>query len=161
MEKVKEVLVNAGSREANVKIFKINNPDKLQDLSRVYVIATNSEKKVPLIYNSKRNIWGFPGGHIKEGESVENAASRESIEEIKKTIKNCESKFLLINKIDEEEEKNQVVCFANIGKDSTKFQDEYESVKKIVYVEIDEIIQKIGNRNLWESIISELNNWMS
>ena len=160
MKKIKEILIKAGLRKVNVQIFKINNSDKLQNLSRVYIIAVNQSKKVPLIYNSKRNIWGFPGGHIEKGESVNDAALREGVEEIKKTIKNCESRFMLVNKIDETEDENQIICFATIGENSTKFQDKHESVKEVVYVEIDEVIQKIGNRNLWEPIISELKNWI-
>ena len=161
MEKLKTAKIIAGSREVNVEVYGLEDKDELSNLSRVYVIAVDKNKSVPLIYNSKRDIWGFPGGHVDEGESCSQTASRECIEEIKKTINDCQPKFLLINKIDNEEEENQVVCFAKIGRECTDNVDENESVKKVIYVPIGEIISKIGNEDLWGLIVDNFKLWIN
>jgi 8-oxo-dGTP pyrophosphatase MutT (NUDIX family) len=160
MEKIKTTIISIGINTIEVELYNIEEKDNIEDISRVYVVAIDEEGKVPLIYNSKRDIWGFPGGHIEKGESIIAAANRECIEEIKKSIKNCEQKFLMINQLDENKNEKQVICFAKIGQDSVEFIDENESIKKIVYLQIDEIIQKIGNENLWRPIITEFNNWV-
>jgi len=156
MKKIKTSSVFAGSRKVDVDIYALNEDNKLVDLSRVYIVAIDKKNNVPLVFNSKRNIWGFPGGHVEKGESFMNTAMRESIEEIKKKINNCQQKFLLINKIDGEKEEKQVVCFAEIGEDCNDFADENESVKEVVYTPISEIISKVGNKDLWDPIIDEL-----
>ncbi len=160
MKKIKETKVNIGTKEVIVGIYGLDNSDELKDLSRVYVVAVDADNNVPLIYNSKRDIWGFPGGHVEEGESIDKAALRESIEEIKKTITKCAYKFMLINKIDNEKEEKQIICFARVGEDSTDFKDENESVKQVIYTPISEIISKIGNEELWNVIIESLNEWV-
>ena len=48
--------------------------------TKVYGI-TFFENKLILIYNSKRDIWGLPGGTIEQGESLKEALSREILEE--------------------------------------------------------------------------------
>ena len=150
------VKVNAGSREVEVNLFDLEEGDKIENLSRVYVIALDGDQKVPLIYNSKRDIWGFPGGHIEKDESFKESALRECIEEIKRTINTCKKKFLLVNKIDGEKEENQVVCFAKLGKKCENYKDENESVTNVKYFNTDEIISKIGNEELWNPIINSL-----
>ncbi|MFA4960080.1 MAG: NUDIX hydrolase [Candidatus Pacearchaeota archaeon] len=108
----------------------------------------------------KKRYLGFPGGHVEEGESVIETANRECIEEIKKNIQGCELKFLMINKIDDNKKEKQIICFAKIGDDSEEYIEENESVKKIVYAPINEIISKIGNGDLWSPIIESFKKWI-
>jgi ADP-ribose pyrophosphatase YjhB (NUDIX family) len=159
MKKINTHKIIVGQKKVKVDLYKINKNDNLNNLSRVYVIASDKNKKIPLIYNSKRKIWGFPGGHIEKGESYLNTALRECIEEIKKTIKKCQEKFLLINKIDSKKKEKQIICFAKISEECENFIDENESVNKIIYTPIDKIISKIKNKNLWEPILNQFKEW--
>ena len=58
----------------------------------------NGEWKVFLILHKEGNHWGFPKGHKKEGESSEQAASRELYEETGLRIE----KFLLKESLSEQ-----------------------------------------------------------
>lgn len=160
MEKIKTTSISIGGISVWSELYKISKDEGFESLSRVYVIAIDKNKEVPLIYNSKRNIWGFPGGHIERGESVAESANRECIEEIKKSIKDCEQKFLMINKLDGDKKEKQIICFARIGEDNEEYIEENESIKKVVCVPTEEIIFKIGNRNFWEPVIKEFKEWI-
>lgn len=159
MEKIQDCVVNLGSSEVKVYIFSLDDNDELLDISRVYVIARGASGNIPLIYNSKRDIWGFPGGHVEEGESVERAANRECIEEIQRSISNCTPRFLLLNKIDDKTEEKQIVCFANIEEKNDSLKDDNESVNRVEYLSFDEVKKRLGNLDLWDSILEDFSMW--
>ncbi|AGI48429.1 ADP-ribose pyrophosphatase [Thermoplasmatales archaeon BRNA1] len=46
----------------------------------VYTVAFQGERFL-MVYNEKRKGWEMPGGHVREGESREDAAKREFLEE--------------------------------------------------------------------------------
>lgn len=46
----------------------------------VYTVAFRGDKFL-MVWNPKRKGWEMPGGHIKKGETVEEGASREFLEE--------------------------------------------------------------------------------
>ena len=54
------------------------NPDDTGDT--VYTVAFQGERFL-MVYNRKRKGWEMPGGHVRRGESPEDAARREFIEE--------------------------------------------------------------------------------
>ena len=159
MRKLKESVVFMGSNKTKVYLYKLSTDDEVVNISRVYVLAMDDSKKIPLIYNSKRNIWGFPGGHVEESESIQEAANRECIEEIERSIVRCESKFLLVNKLDTKIEEKQLICFAFLGKKNNSLKDNAESVSKIKYLSIEEIKTKLGNSELWAPIFEDFNLW--
>jgi len=49
-------------------------------LPTVYAIAFNGDRFL-MIFNEKRGGWEMPGGRIEDGESAEDAAKREFLEE--------------------------------------------------------------------------------
>jgi ADP-ribose pyrophosphatase YjhB (NUDIX family) len=159
MKKIMILPVTVGANEGKVEVYKLDENDILSDLSRVYIIAIDKNKELPLIYNSERGIWGFPRGHIKKGESYINAALRECAEGINRIIENCQQKFLLVNKIDGEKEEKQIVCFAKVGKKCIDYTDKNESVKKVIYTPISKVISKMGNKELWNPILNSFEVW--
>lgn len=61
--------------------------------------------------------WSFPGGHVEFGESLEDCASREVLEETGIRIKNIQ-KFAFTNDIFEKENKHYITCFLKADYDS-------------------------------------------
>jgi len=60
-------------------------------------IVKNKEGKYLITQSPKWKRWVFPGGHIKEGESIEEAAARELLEET--GIKGSNPKHLLTGEL--------------------------------------------------------------
>jgi ADP-ribose pyrophosphatase YjhB (NUDIX family) len=116
MEKISTREIKIGEKIIPVSIYSIKEDEKVENFSRVYVVVADNEGKVALIYNSKRKIWGFPGGHPEEDETIKETAQRECVEEIKYSIKDCEPKFVLYNK--QRDNGKLRYCFARIDKDS-------------------------------------------
>jgi 8-oxo-dGTP diphosphatase len=57
-----------------------------------YVIIFNNKLEILMVKSSLSNVkisgkWGFPGGHVKYGESMEEAINREVEEEVNISIK--------------------------------------------------------------------------
>ncbi len=160
MEKISTREIKIGEKIIPVSIYSIKEDEKVENFSRVYVVVADNEGKVALIYNSKRKIWGFPGGHPEEDETIKETAQRECVEEIKYSIKDCEPKFVLYNKLDDNKEETQIICFAKIDKESNEFVDENESVKEIKFVNVENVREKIGNADLWEDILQGFKDWL-
>ena len=54
--------------------------------SSVYTVAFRDDEFL-MVYNPKRRGWEMPGGHIRRGESPEEAAVREFVEEAGYSVK--------------------------------------------------------------------------
>lgn len=160
MEKISTNNVRVGEKVVLVTVYKIEEVEKIKDISRVYVLAGNEKGEVALIFNSKREIWGFPGGHPNENETIKESAQRECIEEINYSIKNCELKYVLSNKLDDNKEELQAICFAKINEVSKEFVDEDESVSEVKFVTTDKILEEVGNSELWKDIIQGYSEWL-
>lgn len=65
--------------------------------------------------------WAFPGGHLEFGESLEDCAKREVMEETGITIKNIK-KFIFTNDIFKEENKHYITCYVKTDYDSGEVQ---------------------------------------
>ena len=63
-----------------VQLFDLGYCDE-SEYTRVVCVSKYKGKHV-FCYNSKREGWEIPGGHIEEGETWEEAAKREMYEEI-------------------------------------------------------------------------------
>jgi len=160
MKKISVIKINIGDRVVPTTIYKVEKGEALPSISRVYVFASNDNGEIALIFNDKRKIWGFPGGHTEKNEAVEQTANRECIEEIGYSLKSCEPSYVLSNKLDDDTESLQVICFAKVGSPSNEFVDENESVSTIKFVPIDGALEKVGNFLLWEDLIKNYKTWL-
>ena len=66
------------------------------------VVIRNAEGKYLLVQERKEpfnGLWGFPGGHVDPGETFEQAAIREALEEVGLTVGISDEKPLLVAKL--------------------------------------------------------------
>jgi len=161
MKQVSVINVRMGDETIPVTLYKIEENETLPEVSRVYVFASNEKNELALIYNSKRDIWGFPGGHADENETVVQTATRECIEEIQYSLDACEPHYVLSNKVDDTTESLQVICFAKTGKPSTEFVDDAESVSEVKFSPINNVLEEVGNKELWEEILKNYEAWLT
>jgi 8-oxo-dGTP pyrophosphatase MutT (NUDIX family) len=124
--------------------------------SRVYTIALNENKQIGLIYNSKRNIWGFPGGHTEPEETIFETAKREYIEEMGYSIKDIKIIATIISQIDENKFEEQVICLATIENKSKEYIDENETVTKKGFFDKEKVLKNIGNKELWKPLLEKI-----
>jgi len=78
-------------------------------------LAVIIQKEGKVLLGKRKNshgegCWGFPGGHLEYGESFEECAQRETLEETGLEIKNLKS-GITTNDIFEKEEKHYVTVF--------------------------------------------------
>ena len=105
------------------------------------------ENKVLLIKQKNGNFWGFPKGHLEEGETEIEAAKRETLEEIGLEViidktKRYETNYIIRNEID----KTSVFYLAKIkAGEITKQEEEIEDIQ---WFEFDEALSKITYDNL-------------
>lgn len=80
-------------RSLNIKLVtgESINQTIIEKTTKVYAVVL-IKNKLLVVYNSKMDMWGFPGGTIEKYESLEQALERELIEEA--NIKVISSKIL-------------------------------------------------------------------
>ena len=121
-------------------------------VTKVYGI-TFFENKLVLIYNSKRDIWGFPGGTIEQGESLKEALLREILEETE--LRLVSSEYLGYSYINANKNELQVFFYVEAEKIKDGFVDPDESVTKNEYIDPTETSQYIDWGQVGESLISK------
>ncbi|MGB3921967.1 MAG: NUDIX hydrolase [Minisyncoccia bacterium] len=160
MKLLSKKVVNLNNSNLNVSIFKIESDSDLFGASRVYVLGVNKGGSVCIIFNAKRKIWGFPGGHIDEGESVTEAIKRESMEECGYSLEIVEPKFVIENVVDDKVEK-QVICFGRFEHNINKLNAaEGETVTDVRFVNLSELNTLISLPQVWSEIIEEFELWL-
>jgi 8-oxo-dGTP pyrophosphatase MutT (NUDIX family) len=157
---MKKIIVSMGDKKVPVSISKLDSSMFIEKISRIYAIGITEDGMVPLIFNSKRGIWGFPGGHTEEGETFEQTIRREFAEETGFNISNCEMKYYISSKLDEENEENQIISFCRVKNRDAKAYDINETVTDIRLVPVGKVLSLVGNQELWEDIIVDFMQWI-
>ena len=80
-------LINSGHERSQAVAIAYANArksasDEKDDSNLVSFIVYTDDEKILWLRRTKDNTWGFPGGHVEEGESAIEGAIRESKEEI-------------------------------------------------------------------------------
>lgn len=80
-------LINSGHERSQAVAIAYSNArknasDEKDDSNLVAFIVYTDDEKILWLRRTKDNTWGFPGGHVEEGESAIEGAIRESKEEI-------------------------------------------------------------------------------
>ena len=119
----------------------------------------NGEVKYLLIKNRRSAHWGFPKGHIEQGETLEQTALREVLEETGLHINiidgfSCVSKYKIRDKIDK-----MVTIFVGTTSDtSTVIQrEEIEDFIWLTYDKAMNLLKFENDKNILESAYNFLN----
>ena len=107
------------------------------------------ENKVLLIKQKNGNFWGFPKGHLEEGETEIEAAKRETLEEIGLEViidetKRYETNYIIRNEID----KTSVFYLAKIK--SGEITKQEEEIEDIQWFDFNKAMEVITYDNLKE-----------
>lgn len=112
----------------------------------VVLDETESEKKVLLIKNKRSAHWGFPKGHIEEGESEKETAIRETKEETGIDIDivdgfSCKSEYTIQGKV----EKAVVIFLAKAKNNRVVKQD--EEIDEYIWVDFGAAMRMLKFEN--------------
>lgn len=74
-------------QEYRFDIFKTDSFSDLVDVTQVYVVVVDREKKKVLLVYNKQGVWLLPGGKVEEGETLLQTLIREVKEETNRDVK--------------------------------------------------------------------------
>ena len=107
--------------------------------------------KVLVIYQ-QNGFWGFPKGHVEDGESEEETAIREIFEETGIwTAVDSEKRFEFSYDILDKKIHKTVVLFVAEVVDDSKFKKQDEEIAEMKWVPIDEV-EKILTYDDWKEV---------
>lgn len=120
------------------------------------IITKNN--KVLLVYEKRGNFWGFPKGHMEEGETEIETALREVKEEVGIDVKiNPEKRYPINYIIGNEIDKTTVLYLATpITEDVVMQEAEIENFKWCSYEEALETLTFDNWKELFKEVMKEL-----
>lgn len=120
------------------------------------IITKNN--KVLLVYEKRGNFWGFPKGHMEEGETEIETALREVKEEVGIDVKiNPEKRYPINYIIGNEIDKTTVLYLATpITEDVVMQEAEIENFKWCSYEEALETLKFDNLKELFKEVMKEL-----
>ena len=120
------------------------------------IITKNN--KVLLVYEKRGNFWGFPKGHMEEGETEIETALREVKEEVGIDVKiNPEKRYPINYIIGNEIDKTTVLYLATpITEDVVMQEAEIENLKWCSYEEALETLKFDNLKELFKEVMKEL-----
>ena len=110
--------------------------------------ATHS--KVLIVYEKNRNFWGFPKGHIEEGETEVQTALREVKEEVGIDVKVIDEKYrYAINYIieDKQIDKTSIFYIAEPIDDNIKITNQEAEIEDSKWVTVEEAYKLLTFEN--------------
>lgn len=116
------------------------------------------DNKVLLVYEKRRNFWGFPKGHVEEGENELETAAREVKEEVGLDVEIDESKRYVLNYIIRDEiDKTTVLYLAKPKSEEIVMQEsEIENVKWCEFEEALELLTFDNWIEMFKQVIKEI-----
>ena len=110
--------------------------------------------KVLLVYENGRNFWGFPKGHVEEGENEIQTALREVKEEIGIDVEINESKRYSINYIIRNEIDKTSVFFIATPKQE-KIEKQESEIKEVKWCDFEEVLEILTFDN-WKEMFKKV-----
>lgn len=136
----KEIVHKKGLWHREVAIWIMNNKGEILIQKRA-----STKKQNP-------NKWGLTAGHIDAGESIENAISREILEELGVEIKDFSK--IKITKIQEKHKNSNTinnyfsyVFFAKVDYDIKDYTIQKEELSELKYITLEELEEIVKNKD--------------
>ena len=116
-------------------------------------------KKVLLVYEKNRNFWGFPKGHMENGETEIETALREVKEEVGLDVEiDKERRYTLNYIIRDEIDKTTVLYIAKAKNDEIIMQEnEIENIRWCSFEEALNILTFDNWKEMFKKVIDDLN----
>ena len=116
-------------------------------------------KKVLLVYEKNRNFWGFPKGHMENGETEIETALREVKEEVGLDVEiDKERRYTLNYIIRDEIDKTTVLYIAKAKNDEIIMQEnEIENIRWCSFEEALNILTFDNWKEMFKKVIEDLN----
>ena len=116
-------------------------------------------KKVLLVYEKNRNFWGFPKGHMENGETEIETALREVKEEVGLDVEiDKERRYTLNYIIRDEIDKTTVLYIAKAKNEEIVMQEnEIENIRWCSFEEALNILTFDNWKEMFKKVIEDLN----
>lgn len=117
------------------------------------IFDKDTHSKVLIVYEKDRNFWGFPKGHIEEGETEIQTALREVKEEVGIDVKILDEKYRYeINYIIENKQvdKTSVFYIAEPVDENVKITNQEAEIEDSKWVTVDEAFDTLTFDNTKE-----------
>ena len=111
-------------------------------------------RKVLLVYEKNINIWGFPKGHMEEGENEIQTALREVKEEVGLEVEIDEQKRYTLNYIIRDEIDKTTVLYLATPKSEEIIMQESE-IENIKWCDFDEALNTLTFEN-WKEMFKKV-----
>ncbi len=112
------------------------------------------DNKVLLVYEKRRNFWGFPKGHMEDGENEIETALREVKEEVGLDVEiNIEKRYVLNYIIREEIDKTTVLYLATPKNEKIIMQE--SEIENVRWCNFDEALNVLTFDN-WKELFKEV-----
>ena len=118
-------------------------------------------KEISLIYRKKQNDYSFPKGHVEKGESLKEAAIRETAEETKRIAEIINDYEPYIERYTTPKGEN-CVCYMFFAIDKGKSDNNSEDTHDLIWTPFDKVEETLSYdslKNTWNSaknIIKEI-----
>ena len=111
-------------------------------------------KEIAVIYRKRHNDYSFPKGHVNEGESLKEAAIRETAEETKRLAEILDKYEPFVEKYTTPRGE-KCACYMFFALDKGKSNNQSEDTHDIIWVSFDkveEILSYDSLKNTWNSV---------
>ena len=111
-------------------------------------------KEIALIYRKKQEDYSFPKGHVDEGESLKEAAIRETAEETKRVAEIIDKYGPFVEKYTTPRGEN-CACYMFFAIDKGESDNQCEDTHDIIWTpfdKVEEILSYDSLKNTWNSV---------
>ncbi len=111
-------------------------------------------KEIALIYRTKQNDYSFPKGHVEKGETLKEAAIRETAEETKRIAKIVDEYEPFVEKYTTPRGEN-CVCYMFFALDKGVSDNQSEDTHDIIWTQfanVENTLSYDSLKNTWNSV---------
>ena len=125
------------------------------------IFDRETKSKVLVVYEKGRNFWGFPKGHIEEGENEFQTALREVKEEVGLDVDIVDSKYRYeMNYIieDKQVDKTTVLYLAFTKNNENDVTNQEEEIAESRWLSVEEALKVLSYDNVKQALMQAWND---